>query len=266
MTPPESVSCPLSGTVVGLTRPRDRVGPLLSAFTAAGAEAVLLPVFRTVAVEGNPRIELEEALRAFLEGADGWIVCTSGSVIPVLAEFIVADRNLAAPVDSQRFAVVGAATASMARAHGFSVDLIGDGSGAIALANALLDLDPTPRVLQLTSDRGLRDLADRLEAAGGTVVCAVAVEHQLEPTLNPDALWRDPPVDCLVYASPSAADGLLKSCTDRDRLRLKGLPAVAIGTTTATALLASGFSQVITARTPSPEGLVSAVIEWRRAR
>ena len=110
MTPPESVSCPLSGTVVGLTRPRDRVGPLLSAFTAAGAEAVLLPVFRTVAVEGNPRIELEEALRAFLEGADGWIVCTSGSVIPVLAEFIVADRNLAAPVDSQRFAVVGAAT------------------------------------------------------------------------------------------------------------------------------------------------------------
>jgi len=251
---------------VGLTRPRDRVGPLLSAFTAAGAEAVLLPVFRTVAVAGNSRIELEEALRAFLEGAQGWIVCTSGSVIPVLAELTVADRNLAALVDAQRFAAVGPATASMARAHRFSVDLVGDGRGAIALAEALLDLDSSPRVIQLTSDRGLPDLADRLEAAGGSVVRAVAVEHQLEPTLNPDSIWRDPSVDCLVYASPSAADGLLKVCDDRDRQRLKSLPAVAIGSTTATALLASGFSQVITATTPSPEGLVSAVIEWRNTR
>ncbi len=248
----------LAGRVIALTRPRDRIAPFAAAFVDAGAETVLLPVLRLVPVEGTARTEFEETVRAFSEGGPGWWALTSASVVPTLQSLLSGDAALRTLIDERvRIAAVGEATAQAARSRGFSVALTGDGSGAAELARAILAGDPCPRVLHVTSDRGLPALVDAIEEGGGSALRAVAVEHSIEPTVDPARLFDPNPVELVVFASPSAAEALLGACDPTERARLLALPTVALGETTAAALRAFGFGDV----TVAAESTALAVID-----
>jgi uroporphyrinogen-III synthase len=250
---------PLAGRIVALTRPRDRIRPYVRAFRAAGAETIICPVLRLVPVEGAERAKLERALRTFVDGGEGWIAFTSASVPPVVARLLAADHDLRDLCARRlRVAAVGKATAETAWSRGFAVALEGEGEGAEALAKQLLAVEPRPRVLHITSDRGLPTLVRAINAAGGTASRIIAVEHRPEPTLDPAALFRSRPAELVVIASPSAAEGLLDACTAAQRRALVAIPALALGETTAASLRAHGFREVIVSALPAPEALVAA--------
>ena len=63
--------------------------------------------------------------------------------------------------------------------------------------------------------------------------------------------------DLLAFASPSAVDGFARAAGERAR----GLPAVAIGPTTAVAARAAGFEVRAVAQPSTAEGLVAAALE-----
>ena len=261
----EATPTPLTGRIVAITRPRDRAAALVEAFSDAGAEAILIPVLRLIEVEGNEATAFEETVRTFVEGGAGWFVFTSASSVAPVARLLASDPALADACDGHvRVAAVGEATAgalasSSVICDGRPLALVGDGGGAAGLVEALLAIDPAPRVLHVTSDRGLPVVVDRVEEAGGEAHRAVAVVHAVEPTLDAARLFEDPAAECVTFASPSAAEGLLAACSPEERTRVLALPAIAIGATTAEALRTLGFSTVVPAAEPTPHASVEAV-------
>lgn len=253
---------PLAGRVIALTRPRDRIAAWAAEFVDAGAETVLLPTLRLTSVEGSARTELEETVRVFSEGGEGWWVFTSASVVPTMRALLDRDPALRDLVEGRvQIAAVGSATERAARSRGFAVALTGDGSGARALAEQLLDrADRAPRVLHITSDRGLPDLVDTVERGGGSALRAIAVEHSVEPTLDPSRLFDPAPVELIVFASPSAAEALLGACDSDEQARLRAIPVVAIGETTRAALAERGFGDVTVAEQSTAASAVEAAV------
>lgn len=250
---------PLAGRTVALTRPRDRIGPLVRAFVAAGAETIICPVLRLVPVEGSARAALAGKLRAFVEEAEGWIGLTSASVPPVLGRVFAADPWLRERCASRlQVAAIGEATVRASWARGIAVHLEGDGDGAEALAAAVLAEDPSPRLLHVTSDRGLGGDLAAIERAGGSVLRAVAVEHRPEPSLEAARLLRSPAADLVVLASASAGDGLLGACAPAERLAVRALSVLAVGEETAAALRALDFAEVCVVEEDTPGAIVAA--------
>lgn len=262
----EAIPTPLAGRVIAITRPRDRSAPLVAAFTSAGAETILLPVLRLTPVAGEEAQRFEETVRRFVDGGPGWFVLTSASAVAPLAQLLAGDRAFSDRCDGRvRVAAVGEATATAVREHGISSDarplaLVGDGRGAASLAAALLAADPTPRVLHVTSDRGLPTVVDAVRAAGGEAEQTVSVVHSLEPDLAAARLFETPAADAIAFASPSAAEGLTSVCSATEGDRVRALGALAIGETTAAALASLGFTNIATATDPTPEGTVEAAI------
>ena len=239
-----------------VTRPRDRASSWVEALTAAGADVILLPIFRLAPVSGDAWAQFMSQLQTTRDASSPWWGLTSASVIPAVAAALRADPDLATGV---RIAAVGRATETAARDAGLSVDLVGDGSGAESLAAALLSEDPQPTLLHITSDRGLPVLVDQVRAAGGVASMAIAVEHCPEASSDPERIFREPTATCLTFASPSAVEGLLDRTPPERRASLLQLPAVAIGATTAESLNAAGWERVISAESPDPKSLVNAV-------
>ena len=250
---------PLAGRVVALTRPRERIVPLVRAFVAAGAETVICPVLRLVPVEGPARAALERALRGFVEAGEGWLGLSSASVPPVLARVFAADPWLRERCASLlQVAAIGDATVRAAWARGIAVSIEAEGEGAEALAAAILSEDPRPRLLHVTSDRGLGGDLGAIERAGGSVERAVAVEHRPEPLLEAARLLRPPAAELVVLASGSAAKGLLGACAPAERLAVRALPVLAVGESTAAALRALDFEDVSVTPVDAPAAIVAA--------
>jgi len=186
-------------------------------------------------------------------------------VLPLADAIRRAPRAHSALAGPLRIAVVGRATGRAARSKGLPVTLEGTGEGARFLADRILAADPAPRVLHPTSDRGLPQLKEALEAAGGRVESVIAVVHRPEPGLDPDRLFRAPPVRQVVFASPSAAEGLLSSLAEERREALLSIPAVAVGPTTAEALRGYGFREVAVADRPTPDSIRDALVALRHS-
>ena len=252
---------PLAGAVVVVTRPRDRSGSWVEALSGAGADVILLPIFRLEIAAGDrwtkflSQLQTVQAQRASDSRAPWWAL-TSASVIPAISRALHAEPQLA---DGVRIAAVGKATAEAARDAGLAVELVGDGRGAESLAATLIAEDPQPTLLHITSDRGLPVLVDRVREAGGEASIAVAVEHCLEESSTPERIFRKPSATCLTFASPSAVEGLFARVDVAQRSALLALPAVAIGETTASSVTAAGWGRVFVADSPDPESLVNAV-------
>jgi len=228
-------------------------------FVAAGAETIICPVLRLVPVEGPARAALERELRGFVEGGEGWIGLTSASVPTVLARVFAADPWLRERCASRlRVAAVGEATIRATWARGIAVTLEAEGDGAEALATEVLAEDPRPRLLHITSDRGLSGDLGSIERAGGEVHRAMAVEHRPEPHLEAARLLRPAAAELVLLASSSAAKGLLAACAPAERLAVRALPVLAVGESTAAALRDLDFEDVTVTRDDHPAALVAA--------
>ena len=104
---------PLAGVRIAVTRAGERGSPLAAALRAKGATVYEVPLTRIETLDLAP---LHEAARRLVDF--DWILLTSVNAVEHLAR-VVTERGAEAAMATRRLAVVGAATAAAADAHGW---------------------------------------------------------------------------------------------------------------------------------------------------
>ena len=253
----KAVGTPLAGRVVLLPRVKEP-DHIASALERAGSQVLRAAVTRTVPGEAAA---LEATARRIVAGEAAWLVLTSARTVEVLAPY------LHVPVPSAlQVAVVGPATArAWTRITGTSPDLVARGSATALLEEPELACSPpvpsaAKRVLLPASSLADPALADGLRRAGWEVeqVAAYTTTTTDASDLPPGLArtWATGGVDAVILTAPS---------TTRAVLELLGSPPpgtrlVAIGATTAAAARELGLPVAAIASSPTPEGLLQAVI------
>ena len=225
---PTTAPSPLAGLRVLVPRPPytahtpDAASPAAVALGAAGAEALVVPLVRTVPVEDTTA--LDDALLALGAGWYGWLTLTSQAAVAVLAERAAAtDDGLAALVAraGTRVAAVGPGTARALRSLGVPVDVVPPvRSTAVDLVAALVAHAGAPgdgadatahRTLFPRGDLAAATLADGLTAAGWQVDDLVVYRTVPAGPPPPEvaADWSAGRVDAALLTSASSVRALL---------------------------------------------------------
>jgi len=235
----------LAGRSIVVCRAPHQASPLLDALRAVGATPIHVPLLTV-----EPPLDGGRALRRALMACDGsaWLAVTSGNGVDAVAAAV--DAGVALPT---RIAVVGAATAARAAAHGWVVDHVSPEASADSLGRTL-PAGPGERVVaavaELASDDLARALADR-----GIEVTVVTAYRTVIPDVSGADLDRVVAADVIVVTSPSIIDRLIDLVGEAD------LPAlVAIGGTTASAVVRHGRAVAAVADEPTIDGLIDAVV------
>lgn len=234
----------VSGTVI-LTRERADE-PLRAALSARGHEVLELPCVRVEPLRDER--PLANALRA-LRTQDLLVLTSAAGANAV--HTAMGGAALRAPV-----AAVGPNTAEAARAAGLEVVFVGGGDG-----RALGEGVPLPEgeMLLARSDRALPDLPEVLRERGARVreIVAYITVVGLDGDRAAAAVEAVGSTGaCAVITSPSALEGLLEAVT---AARLRGVPLVALGPTTASAIRACLGVEPVVAESTQTDDLVRAV-------
>ena len=254
--PREATDAPLAGRVVLLPRVKepDRIA---SALERAGAEVQRAAVTRTVPGE---TAALETTARRIVAGEAAWLVLTSTRTVEALAPYL----HVSVP-SALQVAVVGPATArAWTELTGAAPDLVSRGSAAALLKEPVLVCPPpapsaAKRVLLPASALADPALADGLRQAGWEVeqvsayTTVTAGACDLPPGL--DHSWAAGGVDAVVLTAPSSTRAVLELFGPPATTRL-----VTIGATTAAAARELGLPVAAVAPSPTPEGVLRAVI------
>lgn len=150
-----------------------------------------------------------------------------------------------------RAAAVGRVTADALRAAGREPEIVADGSAA-ALLDALPAAMAGTRVLWPCGEDADAALAEELARRGARVERRVVyrkVAAPPDPALARDILAR--PFAAFAATSPAAVRWLWDGIGDGERARLRGTPAVALGSATRAALAERGISRIEIAATAS---------------
>jgi uroporphyrinogen-III synthase len=240
---------------VWVTRPRERAEALCFLLEDEGAEVIALPLLELLPPED------ERPLRAAAEHLQRyrWILFTS----PAAVESLVEHARQEGTLDRLRRAKLGAVgprTAATLRGHGLQVEVEAETPTGPGLFAALRgDLRPGDEVLLPVAEQARPELYEALLAGGVEVTRVVAYRAE---QVAPDAaalaaLHRAPPA-AIVLASPRSVESLLELPVGRELAA--GAKLVAIGPTTAGALEAEQLPVAEVATTPTPEGLLEAVV------
>lgn len=244
----------LSGRVVATTREGDTDDPLTLALRAEGAEVRVWPTLSFL----EPRDPAP--LRGALERLDtfGWLAFTSARAATAVT------REGPFREGHGRVAAVGDATARALRDAGWPVHRVGEGGGAVGMARSMAadgTLRGTP-VLFFAGSKARPDLERELVAEGAVVHKVEVYRTEVTPP-DGDAVRADleQGVAAVLFASPSAVRGLSVALEGGLAAALLGSAVVAIGATTAAALLEAGLGRVTVADTPSVPALVEACVK-----
>lgn len=235
----------LAGLRVVVTRSTEQAAPLVDAVESAGGRVVRLPLLEIRDPEPGSD-QLADALRQL--DAKDWLAVTS----PNGARRVVRDAR--SRLDCS-VAVIGAGTAAVFEAHGWTPDLVAEVSTAADLASAFPPPAPGGRVLVVQGDLARPTLVDGLQASGWTVWPVVAYVN-VQPLADPDAVEAAGGADMVVFASPSAVaryDALLGATP---------AAAICIGEVTAAAARERGFAPTVAAA-PTVDGVVAAIRQRR---
>jgi uroporphyrinogen-III synthase len=249
----EAGRAPLLGRRIAVTRPRERMAPLVAALESLGAHVLAAPAI-TVAPPASWDA-LDDALARLLDF--DWLALTSVSAVDAVAErlALLDERPALPPV-----AVVGMATARAAQARLGRVDCV----PALHTADGLGDALPRPRgtrVLFPAADRARDALPAVLRARGATVERVIAYRTLPAPPdalAEPAAHARAGTLDAVRLASPSAAGAVARACGAALRDARAPL-VVCIGPATARACEGLGLRVAAVAAQPSDEALVRAL-------
>ncbi len=189
-----------------------------------------------------------------------WMVFTSvrgvESVAAVLSTALSAALSAALQPTGPRLAAVGEATAEACRRRLGRCDLLSPVPTGKGLAQHLLArLSPGQRIVAPVADRGRRDLEEVLEPHGIQVQRMMVYRTRVASAAGPKLELNEMGLDAVFFGSPSAIEGL-SALAHWDAQC--GIPAVAIGPTTAQALESRGFLVTVAAR-PSLAGMLAAL-------
>jgi len=253
---PHSLPGTLVPVRVVITRDAEDGGPFARALGAA-AEVVYMPV--TAVVPASPE-ELEQLRTAAAAAHDHVFVASRHAVPPLVAALATVSRT---PADAPPVTAVGAATASALQAAGFRATARGDTGEAAAAALVALGLSGK-RVFAPRAAGGRDEPLVMLRASGAEVTDAIAYRTIAAAQGAPDiadgkrALLEGASA-CLIFAPSQVAalDAVLAH--DGGLGVLARTRVVAIGPTTAAALVARGVRLAAVAAAPTPEGMAKAL-------
>lgn len=229
----------LDGKRVVITRPENRSAEWIRAFSEAGATIIHEPIYEMVSITGSRLVEARNRLSSVATERT-WMAFSSVETVRHFGDLIGTFDGF----KNVKWAAVGPATSSAMAKVGIASDLIGDGTGALALADLILDADPTPNLIHLTSNQGLGILCERVVEAGGNAEqLVISLQKQLE-NIDPKRWLLPVPPDLLTFASPGAARGLMEATPDEHRELVQQIPAVATGPTTAGSMKELGWNRV----------------------
>ncbi|HZU15065.1 MAG TPA: uroporphyrinogen-III synthase [Candidatus Dormibacteraeota bacterium] len=233
----------MSHLAVLSTRPEGERDPLVARLRRMGYRVHAVPTLVLEPLDFPP-----PDLAAF-----DWVVVTSAMGARVLLERVP-------PRPGPRWAAVGPRTAAELSRRGVVPLAVPEQRRGAAIAEEMARVPGRlrgARVLLARADAAAPDLPTALRRAGA-VVEELAVYHTLEgpPASRPGlrVALADPELAAVVFASGSAARGLLRLAPEARRL-----PAVTIGPSTTAAARAEGFAVLAEAPRADVEGLVEAV-------
>ncbi len=246
----------LDGRCVVVTRAEVPDGPLGTLLAERGAAVRHWPVVQILPPEDSRQLE---AALAKLDDYD-WIVFSSARAVAAVTQ------ALDGPPSKTRVAVVGESTAEALRLEDWPVHLTARAFGADGLvaefsarqlARDKRVLYPAGSIARSTLPEGL----NRLGAHVDRVVAYRTVHASLDGSTCLSEIDSGS-LDAMTFTSPSAVLGLHKAIGGPAFNRVfERIPAVAIGSTTAEALLQLGVSPAAVADPSTLEGVVEAVVD-----
>lgn len=251
----------LQGRRVAVTRAREQASELAAKLSALGADVVELPLITI-----RPEVDKESLVDVFAElGGYDWIVFTSANGVRHFFELFHRGFDDIRALGLLRFAAVGETTAAAIRELHLKVECQPPTATAEALADELIatgSLD-SARVLVITGNLNRDELVVKLEGARA-IVDQLQVYRTDRTELKDDpaaADFRARGADAILFASSSAVQsfadqaGALKLAQEARRP-----VAGSIGPQTSEAMKRVGIPVEFTARTPSLDSLVAALV------
>ncbi len=246
-----TVSPPLAGKRIVITRPRAQAGALADKLAALGAEPILLPMIEIAPMDDYA--PLDAALGRL--GEYHWLIFTSANAVAVFW------ARLAGPLPATtRLAAVGPATARALEKRGATAAVIPEEYVAESLA-AELGTVAGQHILLPHAELAREVLADELRQRGATVD-EIAVYRTLPAAPDPQGvadLRRG--VDAITFTSASAARNFVRALGGEPADGRR--PAIAcIGPITAAGAREAGLPVDVVAGEYTLDGLVTALGEY----
>jgi uroporphyrinogen III methyltransferase/synthase len=250
---------PLFGRRVLVTRPESQSGGRLEALRAAGAEALVVPVIRIVALAHPAALD---AALARLDAYDALLFTSANGVVHFVRrarEHGVALEGLRAPAWC-----VGPATARAAFEAGLPVHRVPERFDAGGLLATIVRVSPPEgRRFLLPRAAKARDTLPVGLRAAGAAVDAVPAYETLAGEFDAAALGEslaEGAFDAVTFASPSAVRFLVDALDPAGRVGLQRCAVAAIGPVTAEALREAGLTPALVAERATGEDLVTALV------
>lgn len=233
-----------------------QAAPLSDALHDRGLTAIAVPAVEIVPTDG---VSLASAVSE-LPGGHWLVVTSSNGARASLAAFQRAGR----PTSAVRWAAVGHATATVLETAGVAVTYVSTGGGSAALAREL-PIRQHDRVLLARGDLADSALPGILGRRGAVVTDVVAYRTREAPESSVAALGHllatEPP-DAVVLTSGSTARGLAAlAVASGTQDRLRAIPAVCIGPSTAAEARRLGFAVAAQADRPSLDSVAALVAD-----
>ena len=254
---------PLFGRRVAITRTRDQNSELRDKLEALGAEVLELPLIRvTKQVDKDGLIEILTEL-----GSYDWIVFTSANGVRFFFEEFFKGFEDVRSLGGLRFACVGAATARELAALHLKVECAPATATGESLADALIatgSLD-SAKVIVVTGNLNRDTLVKKLETEGRAIVDRLPLYATSRTDLAADpgaADFRARGADAILFASSSAASSFASQAAALTLAKDAKRPlAGSIGPQTTETMKTEGMPVDFTAKEPSLDALVAALIK-----
>lgn len=261
-----STLSPLNGRRVAVTRAREQSPELTAKLTALGAEVIELPLI-TISKEIDKHVLLDVLTE--LGGYD-WIVFTSANGVRYFFDEFYRIYDDVRSLGLLRFAAVGDTTAKAIADQHIKVECKPKIATADALADDLIatgSLD-SARILIITGNLNRTDLVIRLEDARA-IIDQLQVYKTEKTDLSADpaaADFRARGADAILFASSSAVQSFVDQAAALVLSKSARRPlAGSIGPQTSETMKQVGMPVDFTAKTPSLDALVDALVKKLKA-
>jgi uroporphyrinogen-III synthase len=254
----------LSGLRLWITRPEPAAARTARRFEEEGAQC---RCEATVVLKPENLSPAQRAkLQGFLPGAR--LLLSSANAARYLLDAVADDPKLEEQVLQLPVSAVGEKTARAAHSLGWQVDHVASVALGLRLAQELVEQGATTRVLLPGSDRR-RPEAEALLRDEGVEVLPLCVYRTLPASsLSPSLLeaLEGGQLDASLVYSPSAVAGMLSGALAGGLTPRQLPPCLALGSTTASAVVTGGLRLGAAPLAPGEDALVEASVSWWAAK
>ncbi len=252
-----SLTKPLAGRRVLVTRAVHQASKLSDGLRALGAEPVEVPVLEICAPSNSA--PLDQALRQL--DRYNWLILTSANTVRALSERAAVLEIPLEPASSLNVAAIGEATAAAARKAGLSVVLVPQAYVAESLVESLADQAAGQRILLARAAVARDVIADALRAAGAEVDVVDAYRNVM-PANAPELLQHalSERIDAATFTSSSSVTHLAEAARKAGiAFPFPGVRAISIGPITSQTLRELGWEPAAEGKVSDIAGLIEAM-------